>query len=323
MTASPERVLVTGGTGFVGSYVVRDLLAGGAEVLVADLDPDETLLRAVVPAGQPGRLEVECLDITDALSVLRLFGAFRPQAVVHLAAPLTRPSEEQVARSVAVHVQGTAHVLEAAAGYGVRRAVVASSVTVYGDQSRRTDEIIGNGSWQAPESVYAVCKSLVERMLPAYAARGLGCLALRLSAVYGYGKHVTVARGTGGSHQLELVEKPALGVPGRVPHGDALIDWLYVEDAARAFVLALAGVERGGGLNVCGSAATVRDVATIVRSLIPGAMIDVEAGTWPHNLAMRFELSGTEASIGYRPRVTLEEGLQRTIDAVRRASAPV
>jgi nucleoside-diphosphate-sugar epimerase len=107
-----------------------------------------------------------------------------------------------------------------------------------------------------------------------------------------------------------------VGQPGVVPHGDAIIDWLYVEDAARAVVLASQALKnRSIGLNICGERSTIRGVATRIKHLLPDAQLDVQPGTWGG--AMHFEMATTEAEINYSPQFSLEEGLRRNINMLR------
>jgi nucleoside-diphosphate-sugar epimerase len=94
--------------------------------------------------------------------------------------------------------------------------------------------------------------------------------------VYGYGKALTMACGTGADFLSELIDKPALGQPGVAPYGDEILDWLYVEDAARAVVLATKALKnRSIGLNICGERSTIRGVATRIKHLYPEAQLEV------------------------------------------------
>ena len=125
-----------------------------------------------------------------------------------------------------------------------------------------------------------------------------------------------MARGTGADFLYELIDKPALGRPGVVPHGDEILDWLYVEDAARAVVLASKALNnRSIGLNICGERSTVLGVATRVKHLFPNAQLEMQPGTWDG--AMHFEMATTEAEINYSPQFSLEEGLRRNINMLR------
>ncbi len=102
-----------------------------------------------------------------------------------------------------------------------------------------------------------------------------------------------------------------------VPHGDEILDFLYVTDAARAVVAASQTRHNPSiGLNICGSRHTIREVADHVKHLLPNAQIDVKPGTWGGG--MHYEMATTEAEIGYSPQVPLAEGLRRNINDLRR-----
>src|SRR6478735_2259161 len=109
------KVLVTGGSGFLGRSVVAGLTAAGHEVVSADLRPP-----AVV------------MDVTDRAQVDQVIGAARPEVVVHLASIVTPGPGSTRGLESAVDVDGTRHVLAACVAHGVRRVVVSSSGAAYG-----------------------------------------------------------------------------------------------------------------------------------------------------------------------------------------------
>ena len=114
-------------------------------------------------------------------------------------------------------------------------------------------------------------------------------------------------------HLTELIEKPALGEAAAVPYGDDMQNLLYVEDAARAVVLASQALgTTSAGLNVGGEDVLVRDAAAIVQELLPDAEIRVLPGG--RDGSAGYELETTEQEIGYRPEFPLREGLRRTIE---------
>jgi nucleoside-diphosphate-sugar epimerase len=102
------------------------------------------------------------------------------------------------------------------------------------------------------------------------------------------------------------------------------MDWLYVEDAARAVCLALeARPTESAGLNVAGDRRTMREAVECVRKLLPEADLEVTPGGGGRRPA--FDGGGTEAAIGYRPEIPIEEGFRRTINGLRqqRGLAPM
>ncbi|GIX47431.1 MAG: nucleoside-diphosphate sugar epimerase [Candidatus Tectimicrobiota bacterium] len=309
--------LVTGGTGFVGAYVVRDLARDGHQVTVYDLMPNREYLAEVVPEAERARVRIVPGDVTDLPLLLRTLRENPPERVVHLAATLSASSEENPLRALKINCEGTINVFEAALTFNVQKVVWASSIAVFGPPNRRPPGEIANDAFHQPSDLYGACKAMNEQLGRHYRRRrGLDCVGLRFSVVYGYGKAHTVPRGTGADFLIELIDKPALGQPGVVPHGDKLLDWLYVEDAARAVVLASQTLRNPSvGLNVCGERHTVREAAAYVKRLLPAAQLDVQPGG--RGGPMRYEMATTEAEIHYSPQVSLEEGLRRTINALR------
>jgi UDP-glucose 4-epimerase len=311
------QYLVTGGTGFVGAYVVRDLARAGHDVMVFDLAPNEEFMHDVLSQAERQHIRLTSGDVTDLPLILRTVKDVRPERIVHLAATLGSSSEANPLRSLKVNCEGTINIFEAALAFDVQKVVWASSIAVFGPSKRRPAGEVANNAFHQPNDLYGACKSMNEQLGRHYRQRrGLDCTGVRFSVVYGYGKSLTLARGTGADFLYQLIDKPALQQPGVVPHGDEVIDWLYVEDAARAVVLATQAQHNPSiGLNICGECSTIRDVATRVKGLLPEAQLEVESGTWGG--AMHFEMATTEAEIGYSPQIPLEEGLRRNINALR------
>jgi UDP-glucose 4-epimerase len=262
-------------------------------------------------------LELISGDVTDLPFLLRSMRQTNPARVMHLAATLGSSSEMNPLRALKVNCEGTINVFEAALTCNAEKVVWASSIAVFGPPGRRPAGEIANDAYHQPNDLYGACKAMNEQLGRHYRRRrGLDCTGVRFSVVYGFGKALTMARGTGADFLYELIDKPAVGQPGVVPHGDAIIDWLYVEDAARAVVLTSQALKnRSIGLNICGERSTIHGVATRMKHLLPDAQLDVQPGTWGG--AMHFEMATTEAEINYSPQFSLEEGLRRNINMLR------
>lgn len=309
--------LVTGGSGFVGGYVVRNLRRAGHRVAVLDLSPNRDFLHDLLGADDLQRVQLLAGDVTDLPLLLRTMQTVRPQRVVHLAATLSSSSAGNPLRALRVNCEGTLNMFEASLAMQVEKVVWASSIAVFGPSSRRPEDEVPNDARHRPYDLYGACKSLNEQFARHYRRhRQLDCTGLRFSVVYGYGKALTMARGTGADFLPELIDKPAIGEAGVVAHGDALIDWLYVEDAARAVVLASQTPHTHSvALNICGARASIRAAAAGVKTLLPDAELEVQGGTWGG--AMRFAMASAEAEIGYSPQVSLQQGLRLNINAIR------
>jgi nucleoside-diphosphate-sugar epimerase len=182
--------------------------------------------------------------------------------IIHLAAALIPTCAAQPALGVRVNVDGFNHVLEVARVIVARRVVWASSIAVYGPQSRYDGEPDEDAPhW--PTTVYGACKSMNEYMARHYYdAFGVDSIGLRFTVVYGaWRMRGALAYRLG----QELIEKPAHGQPARVPAGDGLVNWQHVEDAAHAILLSLrhVGPTKHRVFNTGGEAVRVRDAAAV------------------------------------------------------------
>ncbi|MEW6266260.1 MAG: NAD(P)-dependent oxidoreductase [Thermodesulfobacteriota bacterium] len=310
------NVLVTGGAGFIGSYVVRDLAALGHDVVVYDLRPKSELLKKIIPPGQQKTIQFETGEITDQEAIVRVLKTHDIAFVVHLAYMLMEASELNPALAVRVNGQGMTCLFEACLHQGVRRVVWGSSVAVFGDTDEYEQEILSGDAAYRPHTIYGICKVFNEFLAKYYQQKGLPNVGLRFNLVYGPGR--SLVHGTGAGFVSELIEKSALSEEwSSIPYGDDAMNWLYVEDAARAVGLALREESRCGIYTICGEYRSLRDVASLVKKIIPGANIRLQPGrygfSWKHDMKEALE------AIGYWPQYSLEEGVSKNIDYVRRS----
>lgn len=227
------RVLLTGGTGFVGLNIVSALRRAGHDVVATGHAPPAT---GFVDA-EPGATW-RTLDVRDAAAASDLLREVRPDVVIHGAAVTTAAARdgEAALATAAVNVMGTLHVLEAALGAGVGRFVHLSSASVYGGATRVGRPLDEEASIPQPETAYAVTKYAAERLiLRAGTLRGAAVTVARLGSVFGRFEHDTGLRDTlSPIHQVMHAAwtGKAVILPRPGPR-----DWVYAPDVAEAIAM--------------------------------------------------------------------------------------
>ncbi|MFC3958377.1 NAD-dependent epimerase/dehydratase family protein [Halovivax cerinus] len=312
---SDETVLVTGGTGFIGSFICADLIEHGHDAVAYDLSTDTSILAKLGVADEVDVVRGDVTDPTDVIRTVRETGTTR---IVHLAALLTTTARENPRAAIDVNVMGTNNVFEAARTLDdqVERVAWASSAAVFAPPTNYEDDWVTEDDLVYPDTLYGATKEYNEHQARIYHEDyGLDHVALRPTVAYG------PYRETGGSAFLaNIVEKPALGESFSVEYGDQVIDWQYVEDIAQAFRLAAFADESDLSqrvYNVRGEVATIREAAETVQTIMPDADITVsDDGELPWT--QQLEMSAIQTDLGYDPEFDLETGFRTYINTLRR-----
>jgi UDP-glucose 4-epimerase len=298
------RVLLTGGAGFIGSHVADQLLARGHEVAI--MDDLSSGKKENIPEGA---VFYE-LDIRGGCA--EVFEEFKPDALSHQAAQMdVRRSVRKPDFDADVNVLGTIRLLQRCVGHGVRRVVFASTGgAVYGEQREFPAP---EDHPQYPISPYGVSKLADERYLHFYQTQyGLPYAALRYANVYGprqdpHGEAGVVAIFCG-----NLAAGHGSTINGT---GEQTRDYVYVEDVARANVLALEGDAPSGAYNVgTGIEASVNELYEILREA-SGRDLPPAHGPAKQGEQLRSSVNPVAAAriLGWRPETDLAAGLKRTL----------
>jgi len=308
------NVLVTGGCGFIGSHLVRHLLAAGASRITV-VDSLRSGRRPNLAGHAPDVPVVPFTLGVDAPERLRphLRGV---DYVFHLAALKHNTAGVSSGELLAANVDGTCALLELAADEKVRKVVFASSVYAYG---RAAGPPLVESEPSPAVTVYGISKLCGELLLEHFRRqRGLHSVALRYFFVFGPGQ----AAGAGREPVIPGTLRRLLRRESPVLRGDGaqVLDYVYVDDVCRATLAALAPETGGVVLNV-GSGQGVA-----VRELVE-AMIDIAGRRLPvaHEPAddtaatsRVADISRIRGLLGWSPEVSLPEGLRRTLDSIAR-----
>ncbi len=291
------RVLVTGGAGFIGSYLVPALLARGHDVTVFDVAPEPAAL-----AAHRDRIGYVRGDLASPPDLYRAMMAVRPEGVFHLGAILAGPCEENPVRGFQVNFGSTQALLDACVALQAKRFFMISSISVFG---RDVPEPVGDGAVKNPETVYGQTKLASEHLLQWYARKhGLDASALRFTWVFGPGR----TTGITALYSSLILDAIAHGEPVEIPNPDERGDWLYVKDAVKAILLAWdAGDRRQRVFNIAGGVHSIRDVVEIARKIRPDARVTLAAdGKSLSPYPVAYDDAPARAVLGWAPDYTIE-----------------
>lgn len=318
------KLLVTGGAGFIGSAVVRQAITAGHEVVNLDALTYAACLANVASVSDSPNYSFEQADICDAAALTRILDQHKPDAIMHLAA------ESHVDRSIdgpgsfiETNITGTYTLLQAARSYWEGQ----GRPDTFRFHHISTDEVFGSLGAEGqftettpydPRSPYSASKAASDHLVRAWAETyGLPVVLTNCSNNYGPyhfpEKLIPV-----------VILKALAGLPLPI-YGDGsnVRDWLYVEDHADALLLVLQKGALGrsyniGGENERSNLELVTTLCTILDELRPSAAPYAEQITFVtdrpgHDARYAIDPTRISEELGWRPSVTVEEGLRLTV----------
>ena len=318
------KLLVTGGAGFIGSAVVRLAVSRGHEVVNLDALTYAACLENVASVSASPLYTFEQADIRDLPALEAIFQKHQPDAVMHLAA------ESHVDRSIdgpqafiETNVMGTYNMLQAARHYWEGR----GKPKAFRFHHISTDEVFGSlgatGQFTEetpydPRSPYSASKASSDHLVRAWAETyGLPVVLTNCSNNYGPfhfpEKLIPVVI-------LSALAGKPIPIYGK---GENVRDWLYVEDHADALLLVLEKGALGrsyniGGENERSNLELVQTICTILDALKPASepyanLIEFVSDRPGHDLRYAIDPTRIREELGWRPSVTVEEGLEKTV----------
>jgi UDP-glucose 4-epimerase len=314
MDLSGAHILVTGGAGLIGSSTIDLLLREHAPARIVVLD---NLVRGslanLAQVLHDPRLSLVQADICDRAAVARASAGM--DAVIHLAALRITACAADPRRALQVMCEGSFNVVEAAQAAGVRKLVAASSASIYGlaehFPTREDHHPYGNQTW------YGTAKLMLEGLLRSYRSmHGLPYVALRYFNVYGprmdlHGKYTEVL--------IRWMDRIDAGQPPLIlGDGRQTMDFVYIDDVARATVLALTSDADDAVFNVAsGIETSLNELAATLLTVMGATGLTPLHGPEravnpvPRRLA---DTGKAERELGFRAQVGLQDGLSRLVD---------
>jgi len=309
------RVLLTGGYGFIGAWIIRNLLQQGHAVYVFDLKEDPRRLLQIMPASEASRAIFVPGNVTDLSALRRALEEHGITHIIHLAGLQVPACRSDPILGAQVNVIGTLAVFEAArlSRGQVQRVVYASSAAVYGPPECYPPGPLSEEAPLLPSTHYGVFKACNEGNARIYFLdHGLVSIGLRPWTVYGVGRDLGMT-----SEPTKAIKAALLGKPWSISFG-GWTDFQYVDDVAKTFILCLERPFHGAkSYNLRGTVTTLADFHRTLCQVLPQAEQLVTIGST--QIAIAYDLSddALQRDLGPMPRTSLRDGIEHTVAIFR------
>lgn len=313
------RVLITGGYGFLGSWIVKDLFAGGHSIFLYDIKQDAERLEVVLNKDIISQTTFCEGNVTDQDKLIRTIREHGITHIVHLAGLQVPTCRANPVLGAQVNVMGTLAIFEAykECRNQVKRVVYASSAAVFGPPADYPEAPLSDEVRLSPSTNYGFYKICNEGNAKVYFLdHGMTSIGLRPWTVYGVGRDVGMT-----SEPTKAMKCMALHKPYHITYG-GFQDLQYVADVARVFAHSLdVPFEGAKSYNLRGDVVDLQTLHQVFEKLEPEASKLITFGDRQIQIAYNLSDDGLQKEIGPLPKTPLSEGIFRTIKKFRKLEA--
>jgi len=313
------HVLLTGGYGCIGAWIVRNLLEHEDEAWIYDLQEDLHRLRLLVDPEALHRVHFIAGDVTNLAGLSATIRTYAITHIVHLAGLQVPVCRADPLRGAQVNVLGTLAVFEAIRQTGgqVQRLVYASSGAVFGPPEKYGPGPLPDDVPLAPTTHYGVFKCCNEGNARIYFQdHGLSSIGLRPWTVYGVGRDFGMT-----SEPTKAIKSLALGRPYHITYG-GVQDLQYADDVAKTFLRCLAAPYQGAlSYNLRGHVVDLPTFHQALCTVEPAAAQLITFGERQIAIAYDLDDGALQRDLGPMPRTPLLEGIHQTLEQFRQLAA--
>ena len=309
------RVLITGGYGFIGAWIIRNLLAQGDQVWVYDLKEDPRRLLLILSEETVRQVAFVQGDVTDLPGLQKALAQHQITHIIHLAGLQVPTCRANPILGAQVNVIGTLAVFEAVrmAGEQIKRLVYASSAAVFGPPEKYPKGQLPDEVQLLPSTHYGHFKCCNEGNAAIYFQdNGISSIGLRPWTVFGVGRDLGMT-----SEPTKAIKAVAVNRAYHISYG-GLQDLQFVDDVAKIFVRCLQAPYQGArSYNIRGHVVDLGTFHKAFCAVEPAALKLVTFGDRQLAIAYDLDDAALQKDLGPMPCTPLEDGIRQTLNAFR------
>ncbi len=304
-----ERFLVTGATGCIGAWTVKNLVRERIYTCALTRGLSLQRLRLIMDQDEISRVQFIKGDIVDIDMIHHTLAQHRITHIIHLAAMQLPFCKADPPLGAAVNVQGTVNIFEAAKKHGIGHVVYASSTAVYGPREEYPPVPLAHDAPLRPQSLYGVYKQADEGAAKVYwRENGISSIGIRPYVVYGPGRDQGLT-----STPTKAMLAAAAGKPYHITFGGRF-GFQYADDTARAFIGASrAKIKGADAFNLGGQTLAVEDIIREIEAAQPSSRSTITYDTNPLPFPEEIDNAPLTALLGRLRMTPLADGVRETI----------